>query len=78
VQDLERQDAGRALPSVDKQKIQDAKERRTLYNLAKKTGSNHRNVFNKTQRIFGLKGDSNWMCPGSLGAAGETPPNEAL
>ena len=37
-----------------------------MYNLAKRSGPGHRNAFNKTARVFGLKGDSNWMCPGTL------------
>lgn len=78
MQDLDKQFADRTFPRINTQQINEDKEKRFLYNLAKKNGTNHRNAFNKTQRIFGLKGDSNWMCPGSLGAAGEAPINEGL
>lgn len=67
----------RSFPNINPEaRIKEDKERRFLYNLAKKTGASHRNQFNKTARVFGLKGDANWMCPGSLD--GEDAPRENL
>lgn len=38
----------RTFPQIDTQKIHEDKERRFLYNLAKRSGAHHRNAFNKT------------------------------
>ena len=61
-----------SFPNINADRHKEDKERRFLYNLAKKTGANHRNAFNKTARVFGMKGDSNWMCPGALDGDGGT------